>query len=112
MHGRGRKHSESSIKACLVSLAILKILSKRNLHGYALIELLEDIFRQEISKPLVYIVLRRLEKKGLVRSQWEIGDQGPARRIYFLTERGRLSLEKKIKDLVEFIEICRRIIDY
>jgi len=110
--GGAKKRSERDIRTCLISLAILKILSKKNLHGYALIGVLEEIFRQEISKPLVYIVLRRLEAKGLVKSRWETTDQGPARRVYFLTEEGKKAMLKKMKHLAELIEVCRRIIEY
>jgi PadR family transcriptional regulator PadR len=36
----------------------------------------------------LYRTLRALEEDGLVRSAWETGDFGPARRVYELTEPG------------------------
>lgn len=36
----------------------------------------------------LYRTLRGLEEDGLVRSAWETGESGPARRVYELTEQG------------------------
>ncbi len=48
----------------------------------------------EIDKAALYRTLRQLELNGNVRSTWEAGDRGPARRIYTLTKAGRLHLEE------------------
>jgi poly-beta-hydroxybutyrate-responsive repressor len=36
----------------------------------------------------LYRTLRRLEEDGLVRSTWDTGGAGPARRVYELTDQG------------------------
>lgn len=50
----------------------------------------------------VYPALRRLERDGLIRSQWESqriahAEQRPARKYYKLTRNGRTSLEASQK---------------
>ena len=41
------------------------------------------------STPGVYRILRQLEKDGLVSSGWDTSKEGPARRLYSLTDAGR-----------------------
>jgi len=36
----------------------------------------------------LYRTLRQLEEEGLVRSTWDTGGTGPARRVYELTDQG------------------------
>ena len=48
----------------------------------------------EIEKGALYRTLRQLEENGNVKSAWVIDDQGPARRIYRLTARGRRHLQE------------------
>lgn len=40
----------------------------------------------------VHRALRALEDDGLVTSEWQSGDYGPARRVYSLTAKGRRAL--------------------
>ena len=42
----------------------------------------------------LYRTLRQLEKDGMLQSSWEPGPTGPARRVYCLTEVGRVFLGK------------------
>lgn len=52
-----------------------------------------------IEAAALYRTLRQLEKNGFVRSQWDSGHSGPARRLYMLTELGELHLEEWISVL-------------
>ncbi|MCR8433273.1 MAG: PadR family transcriptional regulator [Crenarchaeota archaeon] len=90
----------------------MKILSKEPLHGYALTDALKKILDQDISRALVYVVLRRLEKKGLVKSKLEISNRGPARRVYFLTDEGKLTLQRKLEESAKIVELVERIRSY
>lgn len=47
-----------------------------------------------IEKGAVYRVLRQLEKNGNVKSEWETGRAGPARRLYRLTPAGEQHLDE------------------
>ena len=96
----------------LLTIAILKVISKGPLHGYAITRIVSDIFRDNIDKASIYMALRRLEEKGFVKSEWVTEDSGPPKRIYRLTQEGKEALEKKLDCLVKLIDICRRILDY
>lgn len=107
-----RKSPKRNLKTCLMSLAVLKAISKKPLYGYALVEVLKGIFNQDVPKALVYVTLKRLEEKGLVRSKLEVSNRGPARRIYFLTEDGMLVLQRKLEEAARFVELVEKIKAY
>lgn len=68
---------------------LLLQLVKKPAHGYELMEALGAAADDPAPDPgTLYRTLRSLEEDGLVRSAWETGDSGPARRVYELTDQG------------------------
>ena len=68
---------------------LLLLLSEAPAHGSELIERIRP-FGFEVGDPAgVYKTLRQMERDGIVTSQWELPNRGPARRIYALTSDGR-----------------------
>jgi PadR family transcriptional regulator, regulatory protein PadR len=68
---------------------LLLQLLKKPAHGYELMEALGAAADEPVPDPgTLYRTLRSLEEDGLVRSAWETGDSGPARRVYELTDQG------------------------
>lgn len=70
------------------------------MHGYQLMEELERrgfLLARRIESGSIYTILRRMEHKGLLVSEWERVETGPDRRIYRITDEGvetlRLGLE-------------------
>ena len=64
-----------------------------------------DRFPLEMST--LYRTLRQLEKDGLLRSRWEPGPTGPARRVYSLTDVGRGWLDQ----WADTLDVYRRMLD-
>ena len=74
--------------------ALLLLLRERRTHGYELLEQLPELVGGErIDMGNLYRVLRGLEEEGFVRSEWEAGLPGPAKRTYELTDEGRRLLD-------------------
>jgi poly-beta-hydroxybutyrate-responsive repressor len=72
---------------------LLLCLQQWQSYGYDLMRRLA-LFGFEATDPgSVYRTLRQLEKEGLVRSDWDTSQQGPARRMYSLTDAGAAYLE-------------------
>jgi DNA-binding PadR family transcriptional regulator len=71
---------------------ILSVLAKGPLHGYAVIEELRDRSGGKLTLPegTVYPALHRLERSGLLASEWS--HNGRKRRVYRLTNRGEREL--------------------
>lgn len=72
---------------------ILAVLERRPLHGYAVIEALQEHSGGALDLPTgtVYPALRRLERAGYLSSEWSIVG-GRKRRTYELTGTGRRAL--------------------
>ena len=67
---------------------ILKFLSEETTYGYELVERLEQNRFQEIQEGTIYPLLVRLEKKGIIRSEFRPSPLGPSRKYYSLTPDG------------------------
>ena len=83
----------------LIQLLILRILHEKPSHGYQIMEELEKITSERyIPEPgAVYTMLRRMEERGLVTSEWERKESGVDRRVYTLTEAGVKALKEGLK---------------
>ncbi len=71
---------------------VLLVLKQWNLHGYLILQQLERMGFSSIDHATLYRELRRLEGQGLVASEWETGESGPARRVYSITDAGEQML--------------------
>jgi len=75
---------------------ILLILAQGRSYGYEIRQRLEDDFdyeRAAADPGALYRLLRDLEAAGLIASEWDIAETGPARRYYQLTDAGRSQLQ-------------------
>ena len=71
---------------------LLVMLKEQNLHGYEIMKNLKVKFDVICDPGTVYRALRQLERDGYISSWWDPKDQGPARRIYTLTDHGHRAL--------------------
>jgi poly-beta-hydroxybutyrate-responsive repressor len=74
-------------------LYILLLLSLQRAHGYFIEQYLRGLGLLNVELSSLYRTLRQLESAGLVSSTWEHGQEGPARRVYSLTDAGRWWLD-------------------
>lgn len=75
------------LRAC-----ILLILTRSPNYGYKIVSALAE-FGFNVNQPRAYRVLRQMDERGLVQSEWSDSDAGPRRRVYTLTDAGRTHLE-------------------
>jgi PadR family transcriptional regulator PadR len=72
----------------------LLLLMERPAHGYDLLNELSMMCPEEDLDPAgLYKNLRKMEEDGLVTSDWDTGNPGPARRVYRITEMGQEVLQ-------------------
>ena len=73
-----------------IQLLILRIIYEMPLHGYRLIEKMNELLtgRRPIKPGSLYTILRRMEKSGLLSSDWDRESSRLKRRVYKLTEAG------------------------
>lgn len=76
-----------------LDLLLLSVVASGPKHGYAVIEALRtassDVF--DLPEGTIYPALNRLEREGLLGSDWSVV-QGRRRRTYYLTGPGRQAL--------------------
>ena len=78
---------------------ILAILSRGETYGYAIIRQIREVSGTQIewTDGMLYPVLHRLERNGLVAAKWGSSESGRRRRYYRLTKEGRAQLEAERK---------------
>lgn len=76
---------------------ILGILQEGPSYGYRIIQRLKSISEGKLAwaDGMLYPVLHRLEKEGLIQSQWTQSDGGRHRKYYSITETGKLALHQE-----------------
>jgi PadR family transcriptional regulator, regulatory protein PadR len=83
-----------------VRMLVLHVLMRGTSHGYAIARAVErdsgDALR--MGEGTLYPVLRTLEHDGLVTSEWETADSGPARKVYRMTPAGRAEHDRRLLD--------------
>src|SRR5687767_1643863 len=79
-----------------IDLLVLAVISAELMHAYALIQrvrvLSEGVL--DFADGLVYPVLHKLERRGLIRSDWSPAT-GRRRRIYSITKQGQAELTRR-----------------
>lgn len=96
--------------ARLLRPAVLALLARDEAHGYVLLQRLGYLALFADAPPDtsgVYKVLKSMEDEGLVTAAWEMGDSGPAKRKYTITDDGRTCLTRWARTLEDY----RRQID-
>ena len=77
-----------------LDLLILKAVSLGRLHGYGVLLRIEQISGDSfhIQQGALYPALYRLEKQGLIDSEWGVSENNRRAKYYKLTTRGRQRL--------------------
>lgn len=81
---------------------ILLMLREWNSYGYELMEKMAKFGLSAMNPGTVYRTLRQMEKDGIVSSQWDTSADGPARRIYCITEAGENYLKFWAESLEQY----------
>lgn len=73
---------------------VLAILAEGDSYGYAILKRVRDLSGGELewTDGMLYPVLHRLERSGMIESRWENADSGRRRKYYRVTAAGREQL--------------------
>ena len=94
----------------LLEYCILSILDKREAYASVIIEALKGVGMIVVEGTL-YPLLIRQKNQGLLAYRWEESTQGPPRKYYVLTDKGREQLaqmDTAWNELVESIQTLKR----
>ena len=87
-----------------LDLLVLKTLSLEPMHGWGISQRVQQISDGvlEVNQGSLYPALQRLEKQGLVTSDWGTTDNNRQARYYRLTARGRRALGEELESWRRF----------
>lgn len=79
---------------------VLAILKRGENYGYQIIQSVRNLSggKLEWSEPMLYPLLKRMERDGLIRSEWKLTENKRFRRYFRLTDKG---LEEQERDEAE-----------
>jgi transcriptional regulator len=80
-----------------LDLLILKTVAQGPVHGYGIAQkiMLTSREKLQVQQGSLYPALHRLERKGLLKSEWQESDSGPMAKIYTLTPAGRKQFQEE-----------------
>ncbi|MGP4039997.1 PadR family transcriptional regulator [Gracilibacillus sp. D59] len=91
-----------------LELCVLALLNKQDHYGYELVKKISD--QIAISEGSVYPLLRRLKKEEYFTTYLQESLEGPSRKYYKLTDKGRDYLHDLLKEWRQFSEGVNYII--
>jgi PadR family transcriptional regulator PadR len=86
-----QKQIQTKLTKGLLDMIILQYLDQQSMHGYQIITKIRKGFGVYFGPSTIYPLLSTLEKKGYVKSTWNMGSQRP-RKVYQLTKDGETVL--------------------
>src|SRR5690554_4824413 len=95
-------------KKGVLEICVLALLDRQDRYGYELVQKISD--QIAISEGSVYPLLRRLAKEGYFTTYLQESSEGPSRKYYSLTDKGRENLYQLISEWKEFTEGVDQII--
>ena len=87
-----------------LDLLVLKTLSLTPMHGWGISQRIQQISRGvlEVNQGSLYPALQRLEKSGLIDSDWGTTDNNRRARYYRITAAGRRALGQELESWRKF----------
>jgi transcriptional regulator len=87
-----------------LDLLVLKTLSLSSTHGWGISERVQQMSNGEfeMNQGSLYPALQRLEKDGLITSEWGVTDNNRQARYYKITPAGRRALGTEVENWKRF----------
>jgi PadR family transcriptional regulator PadR len=96
-----------------LDMLILKTLDLEPLHGYGIAIRIEQISKGvfQVNPGSLFPAFRRLERSGLVKSEWRATENNRRAKYYSLSESGRKKLKTETREWGRQISAIARILE-
>lgn len=76
---------------------ILGILGRGESYGYEIIQEVKLLSQEQVNwtDGMLYPILHKMEKKGLIKSHWKSGENGRRRKYYRITPAGKMAQKEE-----------------
>jgi len=102
------RKAEIKLVRGMLDLVVLGLLKENSLHGYGVITKIRKNFGVYFGPSTIYPLLGDLEKKGTIKSEWDLTHDRP-RKVFTLTSEGNSLLNGVEQSLYQ---ICNRLNEY
>jgi PadR family transcriptional regulator PadR len=99
---------KAQMRKGILEYCILSILSKNDAYATSIINELKDA-RMIVVEGTLYPLLTRQKNQGLLNYRWEESPQGPPRKYYSLTEKGRQLLQELDAAWTEIVNTVKQL---
>jgi PadR family transcriptional regulator, regulatory protein PadR len=104
---------QSDIVQGTLDMLILKTLALEPMHGYGITVRLEQMsegtFR--INAGSLFVALQRLERAGVIKSEWKPTENNRRAKYYTLTKQGRKQLDSETREWGRQVAAIARILE-
>lgn len=95
-----------------IDTLILSILNHEDSYGYEIAKIVKDETTFELKESTMYVSLKRLESKGLIKSYWgDNQDSGGRRKYYYITPEGKEDLHVKVEEWNFIQEVMNKFLN-
>jgi transcriptional regulator len=101
----------ADVRQGTLDMLILKAVSQSPMHGWGISQLLRETSRDvlRINQGSLYPALHRLERRGLIASEWAASENNRQARYYRLTKTGQKQLQAERADWERFMSAVQTV---
>ena len=85
----------------VLEICVLTLISKKDMYGYEIVQNISKVI--EVNEGTIYPILRRLTKEEYFENYILESNEGPARKYYKITDKGRENLDRLKNEWNEFV---------
>ena len=103
----------SEIVQGTLDMLILKTLALEPMHGYGISVRLEQMSKGTflINAGSLFVALQRLERAGMIKSEWKATENSRRAKYYILTQQGRRRLDNETREWGRQVAAIARILE-
>ena len=96
-----------------LDMLVLKALALEPMHGWGITERIEQWSESvlQLGQGSLYPALYRLERQGLIRSEWKVTENNRRARYYTLTAAGRKQLAAERREFAQMIGAIQKVLE-
>ena len=93
----------------ILELAVLGALEDSKHYGYSLVKTITRGRQVPINEGTIYPILSRLAKEELVHTEWVESNQGPPRKYYSISLKGKKAYDVLSEECDKLIELVKNV---
>lgn len=96
-----------------LDMLILKTLAREPMHGYGIAVRIEQMSKGvfHVNAGSLFIAFQRLQRAGLIKSEWKATENGRRAKYHVLTEQGRKRLNSETREWGRQVAAITRILE-